>query len=166
MKELKQKRQDRLLSLIEDNPISTQGELVEALQNEGFNITQATISRDIKELNLIKTIDDKGNMRYKRPKQLPSFELRRLAKLLNQSFKYCDQQDNMLVLYTLPGSAPAVSNLLMKVYRDDLFTIMSNDDHLLMIGRDVERVLEIKKEIEALLENGGGDYTVTSFIHS
>lgn len=166
MKAIKQHRQKRILSLIEEQAITTQGELVEQLQNEGFLITQATISRDIRELNLVKAIDENGVSRYKTQKQLPTFELRRLAKLLNQSFKSCERQDHMIVIYTLPGSAPAVSNLLMKVYRDDLFTIMSNDDHLLMIGRYEKRMEMIQHEILSLLEDKGGDYSATGTLHS
>ena len=163
---MKRERQTFILKLINEKEVATQKQLLSFLLEAGFPVTQATISRDIKEMNLIKKKNKQGNVCYHQPSRLMTGQTKRLARLLHQSYQSCEVQENLLVLYTLAGSAPALSKLLMEVYHDVLFTIMSNDDHLLMIGRDAEKVIHIKEDIESLTQQYKEGKHATRTFHS
>lgn len=165
MKATKKERQTFILNVIEQKVISTQQKLVDELEDAGFQVTQATISRDIRELKLTKMMTEEGVVCYHQPTKIMTFETRRLAKLLHQCYKYSEQQDKMMVIYTLAGSAPALSTLIMNVYRKDLFTVMSNDDHLLVIAKTEDKIKHIQSEIEELSLHHKEDMNVTRTFH-
>lgn len=165
MKLTKEERHQQILSLINSEPIVTQQELVKHLKEKGIEITQATASRDITDLDLVKVNID-GVTCYQKPKRDATYSFKRLAKLFIQCFRSIDIQDNMIVLYTLPGSAPAVGNLIDEVFLNDLFTVMSNDDHLLMIAKSIEKAQVIYDELLTIIPKEKGAGHVTRTFHS
>lgn len=163
---MKEERQAFILEVITEHMVTNQKQLLNLINDAGFHATQATISRDIKELSLIKKKNSDGHLCYHPPIQVMDKQMKRLAKLLHQSYKYCDNQEKMLVLYTKAGSAPAISTLLFNIYSEDVFTIMSNDDHLLIIGRSEAAMLKIKDEIETLMQQYKEEKHAAGTFHS
>lgn len=165
MKLTKEERHEHILSLIKSEPILTQQDLVSRLREKGIEITQATASRDIAELKLVK-VNIEGVTCYQKPKRDATHAFKRLSKLLIQSYRSMSIQENMIVLYTLPGSAPAVSNLVNEVFFEDLFTVMSNDDHLLLIAKSNEGAQEIYQELKTIIPKERRMGHVTRTFHS
>lgn len=136
MRQTKKERQEKIKEIIQTKAIATQYDLLHELQALGFELTQATVSRDMKELALIKKIQEDGRWAYCLPPKQPNKEKQRLIHLLHQCYRFYRQQKEMLVIYTLPGSSPALGSLIMEIYDAFLFTVLTNDDHLLIIAKD------------------------------
>lgn len=145
-------RQELIIKLIQEKPISTQDELVQALEEQNVYVTQATISRDIRILHLIKVRDENGQFNYHLPETEESDEKKRLARLLKLYFRTLDTQDKMMVIQTAPGSAPAIGKLINEQYSQLIFTVMSNDDRIFIVMRDGHNVLDLAEIIEKLME--------------
>lgn len=145
----KKERQKWIKQMIGQERVSKQEELVCLLQRHGVPVTQATVSRDIKDLNLVKHVDDDGSYRYGLPKT-DTIEKRRLEKMIKTSFVKVEVMNNMLSLVTTPGSGVAIGKLIEHVYHEELFSIMTNDDKILVITRNNDQVKMIEKELVAM----------------
>ena len=108
---MKSNRQNLILSLISKQEIETQNQLLEALQRCGVKTTQATLSRDIKELHLIKTLSAEGKYRYSAPtaEEQPRYD-DRLRKIFRESVTSYAAAQNLVVLKTLPGLASGAAS--------------------------------------------------------
>ena len=107
MRAAKEKRQERILQLVRARPVDTQEDLAALLQAEGFAVTQATVSRDIRELRLAKVPMGAGRSRY-----AAATPGDRLRKLVRDCVTGVDASENLVVLSTLPGMAQAVAEVL------------------------------------------------------
>ncbi len=105
---MKAERQDKILELINAKKIGTQEELADALQEAGFYVTQATVSRDIRQLNLTKSTDEQGNQRYITFNPSGYALNEKYAKVLKEGFISMSVACNILVIKTVPGMAMAV----------------------------------------------------------
>ncbi len=144
----KQERHKWIEKIITENNISKQEELVSILLENNIPVTQATISRDIKEMKLVKIPDGEKIYKYNMPKE-NKIDRVRLEKLLKNAFVSITQMDKMISLITKPGSGFALGNLVETVYKSDVFTVMSNDDKVLVITNTEKQAVELEK---ALLE--------------
>ena len=142
----KQERQKWIAKIIKENSVSKQEELVSLLIANSIPVTQATISRDIKEMKLIKVPGDNQTYRYSLPTSENSEETR-LEKLLQKSFISCSQMDKMISVVTKPGSGVALGGLMETVYQEELFTVMSNDDKILLFARTEELAKKLEAQI-------------------
>lgn len=125
----------KIRELISTRDIETQEELVDALKALGYQVTQATVSRDIKELQLVKTPTADGRYKYALPAE-PSYNPEsKLRRLLVDSFVSIDQAENLIVLKTLPGNANAVAALIDGLNWENLLGTISGDDTILIICR-------------------------------
>ena len=105
---MKTARQNTILELIANRDIETQNQLMQALSEQGVRSTQATLSRDIKELRLIKELGPNGSYRYAQPAPDEAAERReKLRKIFREGVVSCDTAMNIIVLKTLPGLASA-----------------------------------------------------------
>lgn len=146
----KQERQRWISKIIKENTVTKQEELVELLTRNNIPVTQATISRDIKEMNLIKTLTDEKVSKYSLP-QNENSDLVRLKKLLRNGFIHMDCMDNMVVILTKPGSGFALGGLIELVYPKGIFTVMSNDDKILVIMRTEQDAQILQNKMNKIL---------------
>lgn len=148
----KKERHRFIAKVIETQAVATQEELVEILKQAGFDVTQATVSRDIRQMNLTKAENEAGVLSYQLPKKEILGEYGRLSRMLRVAYKSHKRQNEMMVLSTLPGNAPAIANAIDTLYEDDLFTVMSNDNRLLIIAKDEWHMNKVWQSLQQLME--------------
>ncbi|MGI6558993.1 MAG: arginine repressor [Limnochordia bacterium] len=136
---MKNVRQAAMLNIIRSKAIATQTELAEELRKRGISVTQATISRDIKELGLIKVADEGGTYRYVRPQRLGASDvLRRAQRAFIDYVIDVDYAGNLIVVKTLPGTAQAVAAALDDLAWPEIVGTIGGDDAILVIVRQEE----------------------------
>ncbi|MGI6035916.1 MAG: arginine repressor [Limnochordia bacterium] len=136
---MKNVRQAAMLNIIRSKSIATQTELAEELRKRGISVTQATISRDIKELGLIKVADEGGAYRYVRPQRLGASDvLRRAQRAFTDYVVDVDYAGNLIVVKTLPGTAQAVAAALDDLAWPEVVGTVGGDDAILVIVRQEE----------------------------
>ncbi len=106
---MKNKRQSKILEFIKMHDIETQDELLKMLKEEGFSVTQATISRDIRELNLIKVQTASGTQKYDCIRQIEDFDSNKFIKIFRDGVDTIDSTASLIVIKTLPGMAMALA---------------------------------------------------------
>ncbi|WP_026105018.1 transcriptional regulator AhrC/ArgR [Halalkalibacterium ligniniphilum] len=129
----KGQRHIKIREIIANNEVETQDELVERLKNAGYNVTQATVSRDIKELHLVKVPMLDGRYKYSLPADQRFNPLQKLKRALVDSFVSIDRSDNLIVMKTLPGNANAVAALIDNLDWPEIMGTVSGDDTMLII---------------------------------
>ncbi len=149
---MKTTRQNVILSIIEKQEIETQNQLMEALAQRGIKSTQATLSRDIKELHLIKTLSASGKYRYTAPSgdEVPGYD-DRLRKIFRESVTSHAAAQNIIVIKTLPGLANAAASTLDSMNLETLVGTLAGDDTVMLVMKDSVSALEFCKEIEKML---------------
>lgn len=135
---MKGQRHIKIREIIMNNEIETQDELVDALRDMGLHVTQATISRDIKELMLIKVPTDDGRYKYSLPTTQRYNPVQKLQRALVDSFVHIDHTGNLVVMKCLPGTANSVAVLLDNMEWPDLLGTICGDDTILLICRNEE----------------------------
>ena len=149
---MKSKRQTTLLKLIEKYDISTQLELTEFLNKEGFNATQATVSRDIKELRLIKTVGANGKSKYAVSKSDTDAGFSdRLLAIFRESVISYDNAQNIVVLKTMPGLASAAGSAIDAMNMSMVVGSLAGDDTVMIVMRDTNAAAAFCSEIKNLL---------------
>ena len=149
---MKPGRQSVILEIISERDIETQHQLMQALAERGVKSTQATLSRDIKDMRLVKELGPKGNYRYVqavRPEQ-DNFS-QKLKTILKESLVSFDVAQNLLVIKTLPGLAPAACSAIDGMHIENLVGTLAGDDTAFLAMRDNESALRFYHEIETIL---------------
>ncbi|GAB1611653.1 MULTISPECIES: transcriptional regulator AhrC/ArgR [Mammaliicoccus] len=131
-------RQIKIREIISNEQIETQEELVRRLNELDLNITQATISRDIKELQLIKVPAPSGQYIYSLPRDRKYHPIDKLGRYLMDSFVKIDGADNLLVLKTLPGNAQSIGAIIDQIDWKEVLGTICGDDTCLIICKDKE----------------------------
>jgi transcriptional regulator of arginine metabolism len=134
----KGQRHIKIRELITSQEVETQDELVDLLRNAGFRVTQATVSRDIKELHLIKVPLADGRYKYSLPQDQKFNPLQKMKRVLVDSFISIDHADNLIVMKTLPGNANAVGALIDNLEWPEVMGTICGDDTILIICRSKE----------------------------
>jgi transcriptional regulator of arginine metabolism len=147
----KRERQATIQRLIRDEPIERQEDLVARLNDLNIPVTQATISRDIKEMQLIKVPAGEGHYRYSMPveKQLPATD--KLKRTLVTAMKWGEAMDNFVHLALLPGTAAAVETLIEQLDDQRIFATISGDASILIICRSAQYASAVLSELEAMV---------------
>lgn len=143
---MKYSRHAKILELIESSEIETQEDLANHLKTLGFNVTQATVSRDIKELRLIKVLTREGKYKYATIKNQESVISDRFLKLFRDSVLSIDHAGNTIVVKTLVGAANAAAAAIDAVDLKDVVGTLAGDDTIFLLvrdGYDVEDTIEI-----------------------
>lgn len=149
---MKAHRQKKIMELIDKHEIETQDELVEALHSQGYDITQATISRDIKELGLVKVPGGIKAYRYSLPGEQRGGNYRlRLERLFRDSVLSSNDSENLIIVRTLPGAANAVASCLDHVDWPEIIGTVAGDDTILLIIKPKGAVVEIMERLNSLL---------------
>lgn len=143
---MKAQRHMLILTLIREHPVGTQEELGELLRAENVEVTQATLSRDIKELGLTKLVMADGSYRYALPSEKEKADvIRRAERIFEDAVVNIDFTDNLVVIKTLNGTAQGVAAALDDLEWTELLGTIAGDDTILIIVRRrelVETVLE------------------------
>ena len=149
---MKAKRQAMILEIVSTRDVQTQEELQEALQQEGFVCTQATISRDIKELRIVKEMTKFGTYRYaSSSKEVAGTFSNRLNTIFRECITGYDYAQNMVVLHTLPGLAAAAAAAVDSMQMRFVLGTIAGDDTVLIIMRDQNAAAAFCGEIKSLL---------------
>ena len=134
---MKPNRQAKILELIEQKDIETQEQLLTELEICGFATTQATISRDIKELRIIKELGPNGMYRYSTaPKQAEPTCTAKLNSIFKQCVINCDHAQNIVVIKTMPGLASAACSAIDAMNIDMIIGTLAGDDTAFLLLRD------------------------------
>ncbi|KJS84905.1 MAG: ArgR family transcriptional regulator, partial [Peptococcaceae bacterium BICA1-8] len=128
---MKTKRHKKILELIQNQNISTQEEVAEALRREGFNVTQATVSRDIKELGLSKVAIGNEVYKYGLPMEV-TVSQSRLKFMIKEFVLRCDYSENIIVIKTPPGNAQAVASVIDSAQWKEVIGTVAGDDTILL----------------------------------
>ena len=149
---MKFKRQAAILDIITTNEIKTQEELSAHLRERGYNATQATISRDIKELRLIKVASHSGGYQYSTPDQSSTAtHMTRLKNIFRECVVKVDRAQNLVVLKTLVGMANAAAAAIDAMKIRDIVGTLAGDDTAFLVMRDTESAESFCREIEEML---------------
>lgn len=148
---MKAKRHLKIRELIATHDIETQEELVEALQREGIPVTQATVSRDIKELQLVKVPLDDGRYKYSMPSAHKFNPLPKLKRSLADNFVNIDTTENLVVMKCLPGTANAVGAMIDQLNWGEIIGTICGDDTILIICRSKKQSATVVKRIFELM---------------
>jgi transcriptional regulator of arginine metabolism len=147
----KGQRHIKIRELIANEDIETQDELVDRLKQDGFNVTQATVSRDIKELHLVKVPLIDGRYKYSLPADQRFNPLQKLKRSLMDAFVRIDNASNQLVMKTMPGNANAIGALIDKLDWEEILGTICGDDTILIICRNAEDTEIIKNRFLEML---------------
>lgn len=147
----KGQRQIKIREIITNNDIETQDELVDILKNQGFNVTQATVSRDIKELHLVKVPLLDGRYKYSLPADQRFNPLQKLKRGLMDAFVKIDAAGHTLVMKTLPGNANAIGALIDHLDWEEILGTICGDDTILIICRTPEDTKVISERFIEML---------------
>ncbi len=148
---MKAQRHFAIMDIIARERIATQEELCEALKRQGFDVTQATVSRDIKELQLIKIPDLEG-YRYSLPDNTAfknSYE--RMKRIFQDSVVNIDCSENIIVIKTLPGAAQSVASMIDTSGLNRILGTVAGDDTILVVVKPVQAVKEVMGEFLRLI---------------
>ena len=130
-------RQNKILELIEKYEIETQDKLVSMLREFGYDVTQATVSRDIKELRVIKELGKNGVYRYSVAKmQSENTSAAKLNSIFRQCVTSCDHAQNIVVIKTMPGMASAACSAIDNMDFDMIIGTLAGDDTAFLLLRD------------------------------
>lgn len=145
---MKNDRQEKILAIIANEPIETQEQLIERLRENGISSTQATISRDIKQLHLIKEPVGGGRYRYAVSAQKTRLNfVDRLQSILRESMISADSAQNLVVLKTMPGLAGAAGAAFDSMDIPHMLGTVAGDDTLLIVMRSGESALDFCREL-------------------
>jgi len=148
----KPERQRLIASLVERMRLGTQQELLVALAGAGCRVTQATISRDIRELGLVKTHDSLGGMRYVLPNREQRADPRdTLVALLRQFGRQAEPAQNIVVVQSEIGSAPAIARALDRLEHPLVLGTLAGDDTCLVVARDAQGARRLATELLAAI---------------
>ncbi|OWR28286.1 arginine repressor [Saccharibacillus sp. O23] len=144
---MKGQRHIKIREIISNRDIETQDELVNELRNAGFQVTQATVSRDIKELLLVKVPLDDGRYKYSMPTDQRYNPVQKLKRALVDNFVHIDHSGNLVVMKCLPGTANSIAALLDNMEWSEIMGTISGDDTILLICREPENSQTVISQI-------------------
>lgn len=148
---MKSHRQRKIKELIEDIIIETQEQLVDNLKSSGFEVTQATVSRDIKELGLVKVPADINSFRYALPHKLSMGNVfERLQRMFAEVVNSFDYSENIILIRCMPGTAQAVASLLDNAGWKEILGTVAGDDTVMLIIKPKEAVPMVMERLEKI----------------
>lgn len=149
---MKAVRQIAILDIIEKQNIETQEELADALRNRGIKVTQATVSRDIKELRLLKVLTPSGAYKYATADKAGNGLSDRFIRMLAESLLSVTAANNLIVVKTLSGSANVAAEALDSLHWPELLGTLAGDNTILLIIRSNEEVAGVVERIQDMIK--------------
>ena len=148
---MKSKRHALILDIIANNEIETQEELAQQLEQNGIRVTQATISRDIKELMLIKVASAGGGYKYAAADSSPKHAMDRHMRIFSDTVLSINNAGNLIVLKTISASAQAAAETLDNLNWPEIVGTIAGDNTVLAIVKNIEDVSDVMKRLSALI---------------
>ena len=146
---MKMTRHAKIKEIIDNHQIETQEDLASALRGEGIDVTQATVSRDIKELMLVKVPDANGHYHYAYPKEHGMMlTMERLARTFHDSIVSVRASDSMVVIRSLPGTAQSVAFALDYMKWPEILGTIAGDDTVFVAMENKEGVVTLLKRLK------------------
>lgn len=145
-------RQKKIREIITDQSVERQEDLVRKLNDLGLQVTQATISRDIKEMQLVKVPAAGGGYRYAMPATRQYDETDQLESTLQDSLLQLKRGDRFLALDVRPGNGPVVANLMRKLKNQYVFTAIGDDSNVLVVSSSAQGAQELAQYLKRLAE--------------
>ena len=139
----KKERLEKIRKFVTDYQIGTQEEIVEHLREAGISATQATVSRDIKELGIVKIPLKDNTYIYELPKSIV-----RSLQLAENNIIHAERMGHMINLQVIPGNTIFVKSQLMTVFSDQIFSCIADDDSILMVLRSEETAKDIFEQVK------------------
>ena len=149
---MKTVRQVAILDIIEKQEIETQEELASALNARGIRVTQATVSRDIKELRLLKALTPSGKYKYATGDQADNNLTDRFIRMLAESLLSVSSANNLIVVKTLSGSANVAAEALDSMHWPEVLGTLAGDNTVLLIIRSNEETITVTSRIREMMK--------------
>lgn len=151
---MKQNRHQKILELVQNEPIETQEQLLERLNESGFAVTQATISRDIKELRLYKRVDRNGRTRYAdgSAAESGSMQPEHYQGIMKRSVRTIDYAGNIVVLKCYAGMAQAVCAAVDAMGLDSIVGTLAGEDTIFLLVREPSQVEGLITELRKIFQ--------------
>ncbi len=152
---MKSKRQSEILALIEKYDIETQGELSEYLEQAGYHVTQATLSRDVREMKLSKVLMDNGHQKYAILSDQPDLDgicdmSEKYIRIFRDGFLSADMAQNILVVRTHSGMAMAVAAALDALKMQEIVGCIAGDDTIMCAIRSTEETKKLMRKLQRI----------------
>ena len=148
---MKSARHNLILEIIENKDIETQEELAEELKNRGVRVTQATVSRDIKELRLLKVLSEHGGYKYATVERAEKGMNDRFGRILTESIVNMEAVNNLIVVNTLSASSSAAGEAIDSMKWSEVLGTIAGDNTLLIITRSDEAAQALVAKFNTLL---------------
>lgn len=148
---LKLKRHNKILEIINEKDIETQEELAEELKMAGFDVTQATVSRDIKILKLIKMQGASGNYRYVASSKESKDINDKLSSILSNAAISVENVDKFVVVKTLTGSAMAVAEAIDTLFDTEVAGTIAGDNTIFILVRNLDKAEELVDKVRKMI---------------
>lgn len=149
---MKTNRQSKIIEIIQKNEVETQDELSALLEKDGFRVTQATVSRDIKELKLTKIPTAGGRQKYAVITDAPENLSKKYERVLREGFLSMDMAQNILVIKTVSGMASAVCAAIDAMKMREIVGSIAGDDTIMCAIRTVDDTYAVMKKIRRIVE--------------
>ncbi len=150
-------RQTKIIELISKHSIETQEELAELLEQAGYIVTQATISRDIRELKLTKIAVDNGRQKYIVLKNQESGLNEKYVRVLRDGFVSMDIAQNIIVIKSISGMAMAVAAALDALHFDGIVGCIAGDDTVMCVIRSNEEAVKVMEKLTKIVKSNNID---------
>ena len=150
---MKRNRQEAILRVISQYEVETQQELAQRLKEEGFEVTQATVSRDIRELKLTKIAMDNGKQKYAVITDADSGMMEKYARVLREGFISMDLAKNIVVIKTVSGMAGAVCAAIDAMKFQEMVGSIAGDDTIMCAIRSVDDTVAVMNRLKKLVED-------------
>ncbi|GAA0084999.1 arginine repressor [Clostridium sp. MB05] len=148
---MKSKRHNKILEIISEKDIETQEELAEELKMAGFDVTQATVSRDIKILKLIKMQGASGNYRYVASSKESKDINDKLSSILSNAAVSVENVDKFVVVKTLTGSAMAVAEAIDTLFDTEVAGTIAGDNTIFILVRSLDKAEELVDKVRKMI---------------
>lgn len=149
---MKTNRQFKIIEIIQKNEVETQDELSALLEKDGFRVTQATVSRDIRELKLTKIPTAGGRQKYAVITDAPENLSKKYERVLREGFLSMDMAQNILVIKTVSGMASAVCAAIDAMKMREIVGSIAGDDTIMCAIRTVDDTYAVMKKIRRIVE--------------
>ena len=149
---MKVARHEKIKELIQQYDIDTQEELASRLNEAGFKVTQATVSRDIRALKMMKVTGKDGKSRYVILQELPTELGEKYTRVLHDALLTIDQVQNILVIRTVPGMAMGVAAALDALNWEEILGSIAGDDTVMCVARTLEEASSVAERLKSILQ--------------
>ncbi|MDM8534967.1 arginine repressor [Clostridiaceae bacterium HSG29] len=149
---MKYSRHSKIIEIIKEYEVETQQELAKLLKKKGCNVTQATVSRDIKELRLVKILSTNGNYKYSKSSDSSQLVSERFMKMFRNAVLDVDYTHYFVVFHTLEGSANAAAAAVDALANEKIVGTIAGDDTIFLLARTENDAIELMDYFRGLLE--------------